>query len=148
MKVIFLDIDGVLNHSQSRTHKQVYGIDPDCVGILDSLLDTSGAVVVISSSWRLWKTPLQIAQLIQTRFPERFIDSTPVHKGASLRGHEIDAWLREHMLTLEISHFLILDDDSDMLLNQMNNFIQTSDDLGGLQKEHLNDCLAILNKGS
>ena len=62
MKVIFLDIDGVLNTSQTfieidnefiKTGKRRIEIDLDRVELLKEIVDATGAVIVLSSSWRL-----------------------------------------------------------------------------------------------
>ena len=59
-KVIFLDIDGVLN--TGRWHAQMggniprdkygYTFDPNAVANLKKILDETGAEIVISSSWK------------------------------------------------------------------------------------------------
>lgn len=88
MKIIFLDIDGVLNHElwyKSRTHseltmeelklvaqgkikesKLLYDknqFDPERVELLNSLTDDTGAKIVVSSSWRKSRT-LEDMQLL------------------------------------------------------------------------------------
>jgi hypothetical protein len=64
--VVFLDIDGVLNSKQwyahdaashegiSSTERKLWehSIDPDCVQRLNRILQQTGAVVIVSSSWR------------------------------------------------------------------------------------------------
>ena len=53
MKVIFLDIDGVLNCQSSKSRCGVYvGIDADKVARLREIVDETGAKIVLSSSWR------------------------------------------------------------------------------------------------
>lgn len=59
-KIIFLDIDGVLNtgwwYSQmdKNTSKDKYGyaFDPNSVANLKKILDETGADIAISSSWK------------------------------------------------------------------------------------------------
>ena len=48
MKVIFLDIDGVLNTNSDRE------ISDDKLKLLSELVSKTGADVVLSSSWRNW----------------------------------------------------------------------------------------------
>ena len=56
------------------------------------------------------------------------------HYGTTLcRGKEIDAYLKEHP---EIENFVIIDDDSDMLEEQMGNF-HHSDPWFGMSPNHL-----------
>ena len=50
-KVIFLDIDGVLNDEGEEREKGVY-IDETRVQRLASIVEQTGAEIVLSSSWR------------------------------------------------------------------------------------------------
>lgn len=58
MKIIFLDIDGVLNHCETRsgicspTEPLPLPIAPECMARLNRLIADTGAKIVISSSWR------------------------------------------------------------------------------------------------
>src|SRR4029079_3793405 len=60
MKVIFLDIDGVLNHNRMSHHRDPTSIEPlpipiapACMAQLNRLITETAAKIVISSSWRL-----------------------------------------------------------------------------------------------
>ena len=53
MKVIFLDIDGVLNCKQTpNPRKFPFIVDPVLLGRLNRLLGLTDAKVVLSSNWR------------------------------------------------------------------------------------------------
>jgi len=59
VRVIFLDIDGVLNHCDTRSaisptaaEPLPIPIAPECVVRLNRLIAETGAKIVISSSWR------------------------------------------------------------------------------------------------
>ena len=119
MKIIFLDIDGVLNHQNwfSRRHKEVnqndvvshypfYEFDPESVEQLNRIIDETGAKVVVSSTWRLGRTITQLQEILdRVGFIGEVIDKTPnFHaKGTDNdgerigytipRGCEIDWWL-------------------------------------------------------
>lgn len=117
MKVVFLDIDGVLNSAKTNFHR----IDPELVSHLNWLLDQSGAKVVVSSTWRMFVTmpdELIRAGLDRERLaPDwRTPDATFVQRGSEVviadeRGHEIQDWLTRHE---ECVGFVILDDANDM----------------------------------
>ena len=47
MKIIFLDIDGVIS-----TEKSHYALDKDACNLLGKIIDATDAKIVISSSWR------------------------------------------------------------------------------------------------
>lgn len=60
-KVIFLDIDGVLSLEPQFDKEEMttcgvhsYPMDPHCVGILNEIVSVTGAVLVVSSDWRLF----------------------------------------------------------------------------------------------
>lgn len=47
MKVIFLDVDGVLNSERFLENNKNHAIDRNSVGILKNIIDKTGAVIVI-----------------------------------------------------------------------------------------------------
>lgn len=53
MKVIFLDIDGVLNCVTSKSYCGMYvGVDADKIRRLARIVEETGAKIVLSSDWR------------------------------------------------------------------------------------------------
>lgn len=59
----------------------------------------------------------------------------------SCRGEEIKRWLDEHD---EVENYIILDDDSDMLNEQLTHFVQT-DTYEGITDREKKLCIALLN---
>lgn len=112
-KIIFLDIDGVMNSvNERKLHPEdfgkMYGIDPKPVAILNDLVKKTGAEIVLSSTWRLdddYKEVMAKAGI-------NVIDRTPYLVG-EIRGEEIDQWLEEKGKDVDV--YAIIDDDSDML---------------------------------
>lgn len=164
-KLIFLDIDGVLN-SRVYTSSPAYlqsiegvsdaelmlirhdlHIDPLAINLLDDLIDKSGADVVLSSTWRGKYTPDDITALFATRgFKHKVVDSTPilfgkVNSSRIPRGKEISAYLRS--LPQWPDGFVILDDHDDML-NLKNHLVLTSKRTG-LTSDDVDRALKILN---
>lgn len=106
MKVLFLDIDGVLNSEEyaiSLGKGGMLGINPEAVKILDRILEATGAKLVISSSWR---GSSDLLADIRSNVGE-YIDITPRLSG--IRGLEVKTWLD----TNPVDRYAILDDDSD-----------------------------------
>jgi hypothetical protein len=151
MRVIFLDIDGVLNserfmraqHERGVVSKDVEEhcrdqIDPAAVALLNELIETSGAEVVISSSWRRLFTIGEISRGLRHNgfaHPRSIIGKTPALDVE--RGHEIQAWLDERGPT----DFVILDDDSDMV--HLAPRLILIDCAHGLQREHVEAALRL-----
>lgn len=144
-RVVFLDIDGVLN-SHAYFITQQLGtlmdvLDPAAVLRLDALARRSGARVVISSSWRV-KRPLDrlSAMLREHGFQGEVIGATPV---LSLpRSLEIQAWLDAAPEPPDA--FVILDDgEMDHLADRL---VQTTFE-EGLTDEHVEEALWRLGVG-
>lgn len=57
------------------------------------------------------------------------------------RGSEIQEWLNRHP---EVENYVIIDDHSDMLQSQMDNFVQTESHLG-LTKDHADTIISMFN---
>ena len=146
-KVIFLDIDGVLATRKSEAEKRtmdpgpLWFLDKDCVAVLKSLVDKTGADLVISSSWReakTWLKNITTALAVAGWINPPIIGRTPVPE-AILRGINIASWL-EHNQT---KTFVIIDDASDMLPEQFSRFVKTSM-VGGLTMVHHDLCVQLL----
>ena len=125
MKIVFLDIDGVLN---SEAHLEVNPpdktlrmsddewwaemLDPSAIERLNYLLERTEAVVVVSSSWRWARDNEQLLRVLRSKgFTGKIVDSTP-QKNEKNRGREIKNWLDSYDGVLE--SYAILDDDGDM----------------------------------
>ena len=136
MKCLFLDIDGVINHNSWYNSDAYYqnefkdpDLDPNVIERLNRVTDKHNIKIVISSSWKLdsYCIPrLQNAGLknIIGQTPD-FIFRVPVE--LYCRGLEIQAYLDKH---LEIDNYLILDDESDFLENQMKYFYKIDYQVG------------------
>jgi len=149
MKVIFLDIDGVLNRlgtpQEGRTTTQwngFIGMEPELVQRFNSLVKKTGVQVVLSSTWRLsptWREDMK-GNGLDFEFLDRTESLYDANKSRRLdRGFEINKWLSEHP---DVDKYVIIDDDSDMLPDQV--FVQTSY-AHGLTKEvmeRVEKCLA------
>jgi HAD domain in Swiss Army Knife RNA repair proteins len=108
MKVIFLDIDGVLNCPKPpNPRKFPYVVDKRLLGRLKKLLNRTGAKVVLSSSWRLDPVGLFAAK----HWAVPFIDVCP-DKPRSPRRKEILDWLSDHP---KATRYAIIDDEDDEL---------------------------------
>jgi hypothetical protein len=147
MKVIFLDFDGVLNstvsfitHKKAREAGKIHPYanpDASCVTLVNRLILADPSIrVVLSTSWRSLGTIEELRSILQYDFGlsddavGMVIDKTPLPKlGSRLRGYEIKEWLEEN-IDKYITHYVILDDNSDMLPSQLENFIKTSFDDG------------------
>lgn len=124
MKIIFLDIDGVLNGPVSSWDGFPHShIDKTMVGRLNEIIAATGAKVVISSSWRFRFPFTEMDAILKHQgFVGEIIDQTPKtlknyreirFSQVIPRGWEIEEWLEDHA-DLGIESFIILDDINNM----------------------------------
>jgi HAD domain in Swiss Army Knife RNA repair proteins len=188
IKIIFLDIDGVMNSQRFYTNsikgnrRDEYGdlFDPLSASLLNKLIKETGAKIVISSTWRhaglkkmqsMWIDRKMEGEVIaitpdfrgsltddgqSKRFGEhmnRLINNKSNDHGVSIpRGCEIEwyyefkhnfkhwqwegDYVREFKSRCTLDTYVILDDDSDMLYSQRNNFVHCSNLEGFTQPEY------------
>lgn len=143
MKIIFLDVDGVLNTYHSRREHGMLYVDPSKVKLVKKLAAECDAKIVLSSSWR--HIPECMAVLDELF---EFYDKTPSDPKitgklfqSTDRGSQIAAWRNGR----EDIPYVILDDDpAASSCGQADRHIQT-DDLEGLKAKHIAEAKFILN---
>jgi len=118
MKIVFTDIDGVLNWCGTEDRIEgFYGLCPERIQRLNHIFDAHpDAKIVISSTWR--RTSFLgypdfrglKALLAQRGVRGEIIDMTPIRPIYQTRGAEIKDWLEQNKHLLPT--FVILDDDT------------------------------------
>lgn len=134
-KILFLDIDGVLNTDRQQWYCQMnsiapvdkfgYAFDSKAVENLATILEETGAEIVISSSWKFLGL-----QTLQIMWKDRnmlgtILDITP---DGDNKGLKIDEWLLKH--EGQVSGYAIIDDENDMQPEQQGHFVQTNPQFG------------------
>ena len=170
-KVIFLDIDGVLN--SSRTLYEDISLEDDLISNLKELVNKTGAKIILSSSWRL--STEAVATLMDKLDKFGLVISGMICDGVDLdwlkkyefdttkkyldtkfdydenkqikithdRGAEIFKWLHDH----DDCAYVILDDEIEDIKPYFNEsvIVKTSYKTG-LTKEDVKKAIQILNK--
>lgn len=143
-KYIFLDIDGVIATPESIVSGK-WGLVDERQSQLKRILDATGANIVISSSWRL-HTVEETKEYMKENgfwFCDKIVGVTirayhQIQKGIHLsipRGVEIKQWIDTHVhsdngknwkkkIVGKDFTYVILDDDTDMLLEQKDYFLK------------------------
>jgi hypothetical protein len=149
MKIIFLDVDNVLN--TIYTTRRIFGctfVDTRKLLRLRDIVERTGAKIVLSSTWRIADTPMN--QLCRDRLREEFervrcpvwIDTTP-HLPGRKRQVEIYEWLLHHE---PLESFVIIDDWEKELRWYKDNLVVTTP-TQGLTKERAELAIRMLNEG-
>lgn len=139
-KIIFLDIDGVLNDAPT-----ILGTGDDLptmehLECLKQIVDATGAEIVLSSSWRYHKSDFNDAKNALRKVELAIIDKTKeLPKG---RGAEISEWLSRHP---EVEQYLILDDE-DVFTEELKEHHILTSFYEGLLTKHVEKSIEILNK--
>lgn len=169
IKVVFLDIDGVLNSECSvYENYEKFNHDPShtdmpcpaAVANLNIILDSDPNIrIVLSSTWRIlgFFGYVEKILILSGMRPGLMFDETPRRPGEP-RGFEIQQWLcayeqrfrrsdeprrlDEKVYHGPIESFVILDDDSDMA--QLSGHHVHIDGTWGLTKEDANLALEVL----
>lgn len=169
MKILFLDIDGVLNSTdymnslymlarikynskinnsevfQACRDKYGHLFDPRCVNFLKVIVKSTDCKIVISSTWR--KSSLEVMKnlWIDRNLSGKIIGITPKFNESMCRGKEIDSWLSAYSIDLNVETYCIVDDDTiDMLPHQQKHVVKTSNRFG-LDMQSTEKILKILN---
>ena len=148
MKIIFLDVDGVLNCATTKERvRDLLFVEDRKVQLLKELVDETGATIILSSTWRFgFENPEIYPELFElenklAQFGLFIAGSTPID-ARGYRGKEIDGWLKAH--ADEVESFVILDDDSDM--KPWGSHLVKTSWAKGLQPNHIRAAKKILNE--
>jgi hypothetical protein len=166
MKVLFLDVDGVLNsvewckagngfgcppRKRERCTKERLKWCPDMVKRLQRVIEATGASIVVSSSWRgygagaarKWRAMFNVYGWRNAPVIGETPDLTRQQPNARIyvaikRGEEVAAWLNANQ---HVDQFVCVDDGDDFLPDQP---LVLTDMETGLTEEAAMKCIKLL----
>ena len=156
-KLLFLDVDGVLNSETFiRAYCLVHGerswrsesLDSAAVRRLNEVIQATGAQIVVSSTWRIGRSVEELQELLHGKgIVGEIVGKTPrlyrLPSGEErVRGHEIHEYIRT--LSVPPSGIAIVDDDSDMA-HMLPYLVQTSW-VTGILDSHISKLVTMLKK--
>jgi len=156
MKVIFLDFDGVITTPETK-----WNIGLVYVKRIKEICDKTEAKLVISSSWQRYGGTKNMSReervdywfqgilmkgyrgYIKKFFKDYTYDMSGRFYGeyGNVRGSDIKSWLVRHP---EVTDYVIIDDEGDMLDEQLFHFVQT-DWVFGIQDREVKLAIDVLN---
>ncbi len=138
MKVLFLDIDGVLNSRQwylrnrdeialqsGLMYRHQEELDPAACRLVNELCTEFSLAIVVSSTWRRLHKLGEIQVMFANRGLHAPVISATPQLRSGFRGQEVDEWLYDNP---GVTKYVILDDDGDFKPEQP--LIQTNWDYG------------------
>lgn len=169
MKVLFLDVDGVLNSRETflRNHEawqasgeptknpRTFGwpmghLDETLIKRLNCICEKTNCSIVLSSSWRIISQLRDFGSWLQMKgfeYPHRLIDRTAnldLTGEENRRGMEIKDWLDRNTYR-NISKYVILDDDCYDIINVHPKNLVHTNFVDGITEENVQQAIAILN---
>ena len=156
MKIIFLDIDGVLNsrnYDRKRNRNEQSDIDETRLPLVKSIVERTGAKIVLSSTWRVhWDNDPALCRRDGVYINETFAkfgleiyDKTPDLGICAERHDEIKSWLDS--APADVGSFVIIDDYRYGWREFSDRFVKTEPNFRlGLEEEHAEAAVKILNR--
>lgn len=165
MKVIFLDVDGVLNSAKTILSDE--SLEGDLIRNLADIVKETGAKIILTSSWRISPSSLRVLMDALMWFDlsisgctqegvdirdfehTRFEGITPTRRYRSPdtftydRGAEIAMWLLQH--DFDVEKFVILDDAADDIINWFSKEFVEINFTKGLTKEDAAKAIKLLS---
>ena len=158
MKVIFLDIDGVLNSEEFFKSNPNQVIDKNSMGILKNIVNKTGAAIVMSSGWRLWFDDSmmphdgysQYLYDVLCEFDIKLLGKTPDFSTEEIRtrktfshvkAKEITAWLNEHKI---VDKYVVVD-DLDLKNEEINSHLVRINGQVGITKDDARRIIDMIN---
>lgn len=146
MKIIFLDMDGVLCTNRAHTaqglqhmpnhHPFMDALDREAIGMLNALTAQVYCKYVLSSTWRKQHSKEEMEEhLRKYGWKGEFHEDWKTDHIGPIRGNEIQRWIDSHTWDNGNKNYIILDDNDDMLGSQKFHFVQT-DEYNGLTMEN------------
>jgi hypothetical protein len=153
LPIIFLDVDGVLNYagcpSKCPPKNEVRGVEPMLVERLRRILDLTGAVVVLSSTWR--KHPDMLPHLwesIGKRYYPRWIGCTTEMESSfdhqRSRTAQIIGWIDAYTAGLIAPLRFCVIDDFEMQNPLLRAKQVLTSDMVGLEAHHVERAVRLL----
>lgn len=152
MKYVFLDIDGPLNTGRNDYYdpeRNGHPFDDMAVSQLRRIVSESGAVIVVSSSWRHMGLDRLKAVWAEWKLPGQIVGVTPGVWGDgtnySTRGDEIRQWFADN--ARPPFSYVVIDDmgEDEALTDQMEYWVKV-DPHTGISEDDADKAIRILDR--
>lgn len=153
MRVVFLDIDGVLNYRNCPSVYAGYSfVEEKQILLLKEIVETTGAFIVLSSSWRQgWydkeekvnSIDVDMFDALEEKLDEYGLVLWDKTKFLGHRDREIEEWLNS-WAGEPIESYVILDDLNGRYLKPCSSHLVRTSFVKGLEPKHIKKAIAML----
>lgn len=159
MKLIFLDVDGVLNSLSTKTEIEGYTfVSDNLIALLKQIVDATDAKIVLSSTWRRgWYCKehvpnpddvdlrdIRMFEALRDKLHDFGIELMSYTDDFGPRGQEIDAWVKAWDGE-PIESFVILDDLGGREMKPHSRYLVQTGMSVGLTMKHVARAIKLLN---
>lgn len=145
-KIIFLDVDGVLNRvwGKNRTDFRKNQLEPELVKHLEEIIDATNASIIVSSAWRVFKMGDLYDQL--NKFGFKYCDRIIARTRRSVRNKERGLEILDKVNEMGLQSWITLEDEPLHMYQYLpdNRIIKTHGDVG-LIPELVQEAISALN---
>lgn len=107
MKLLFLDIDGVMNSNDGNLdNTKLYPFSSSCVDVLNEILSAHKLRIILTSSWRNVFDAEKQCQV----FKENGVNQIPVGQTKDIGYKHRSKEIKEYLKNKKVESFVILDD--------------------------------------
>ncbi len=157
VKIIFLDIDGVLNNLYTKeTFEGFVFVEDEKILLLKEIIESTNAEIVLTSTWRkgwFYKEhnnsyngeEVWLFEALQEKLNEYGIELFDYTEEIGLRGEEISKWLEDNN-DKKIESYVVIDDMDESELHQHTSYFIQTDIEEGLTKMYVEQAISLLNK--
>ena len=139
MKLLFLDIDGVMTTDEGTINNQkLYSFSSSCVEALNKILSTNNVRIILTSSWR---TVFDVEKQCRI-FKENGVKQLPMGQTKDLGYKHRNLEIKSYIENRKVESFVILDD---MYLEGFDDNFVLIDLRKGLSEENVEKINEILD---
>lgn len=133
-RIIFTDIDGVLNVNYKKKWKK------SCIELYNKITDELDLYPIITSTWRIPHNIDKLNEIFRNQGIKRKILDSTILLQPSVRGLEILEFIERN----NINEYCVIDDKINDIKGYVNNIVHINNDYGILEKD-LNYIREIFN---
>lgn len=124
-RIIFTDIDGVLNVNYKKKWKK------SCIELYNKITDELDLYPVITSTWRIPHNIDKLNEIFRNKGIKRKILDSTILLQPSVRGLEILEFIERN----NIKEYCVIDDKINDIKGYVNNIVHINNDYGILEKD-------------
>ena len=144
MKIIFLDIDGVLNDDTTPPYPKDWPeghLKEDLIARINQIVEATGAKIVMSTAWRTVLSLKEFQELLGSKgLRAEIIDCTPSRMSFRPRWHEIKEWILDNR-EIYVESWVAIDD---LLIKEAGERLVRTNPSIGITDEDVEKAIKIL----